>query len=242
MNQKIERDNPVPLYYQLKKIIKDSIANGSLKPGDAIPTETEFMELYDISRATVRQAIAGLVNEGYLRRERAKGTFIKYPPVERKFLGNIKCFSEEMQRKGIAHSTKVLKNAIELVDSYVAEKLYLNTNDRIFCLKRLRIVDKSPVLIVQSHIPYELCPGIEKIDFNKNSLYDTLEKQYGIHLRQGHRIIEPKIVDSEETLELLQIKQGTCISYIESTIYDVNNRPVEFLQAEMTGKISIDIG
>ena len=242
MKSEIDRSSPVPLYFQLKKIIKDSIADGSLKPGDVIPTEAELMDKYNISRATIRQAISGLVNEGYLRRERAKGTFIKYPPVERKFLGNLKCFSEEMKRKGIAHSTKVLENIIEAANSNLAEKLYLNENDPVFLLRRLRLVDKSPILIVRSYVPYELCPGIEKIDFNKNSLYNTLEKQYGIHLHRGQRIIEPKIVDSDETMSLLGIKQGTCISFIESTICDTNNRPVEYLQAEMIGKISIDIG
>jgi len=242
MIDQIDRDAPIPLYYQLKKIIKDSIGNGTLKPGDAIPTESELMALHGISRATIRQAINDLVNEGYLRRERAKGTFIKYPPVERKFLGNLKCFSEEMKRKGIPHSTKVLEQTIESADSQIAEKLYLNVGDKVFRLKRLRMVDNNPTLIVQSHVPYDICPGIEKVDFNANSLYDTLEVEYGIHLCQGQRIIEPKIVDSENTMCLLEIPKGTCISSVESTIFDTNNRPVEYLQAEMIGKISIDIG
>lgn len=242
MKSEINRDTPLPLYYQLEKIIKEAITCGDLKPGDMLPTEMELMEIYSISRATVRHAVSNLENEGYLRKERAKGTFIKYPPLERKFMGNLKCFSEEMQRKGIPHSTLELEKSVIEANSQVGDRLQLKPGAPVFYLKRLRSVDESPVLIVQSYIPYEICSGIEKEDFNFSSLYDVLENQYGIFLRHGHRWIEPKIVDSDETIQLLNIKPGTCISSVESIIYSEDNRPVEYHYAEMIGKISIELG
>lgn len=242
MNTEIDRSLPLPLYYQLEKIIKDAINSGELKPGDALPTETELMEIYNISRATVRHAMQNLENEGYLRKERAKGTFIKYPPVERKFLGNLKCFSDEMQRKGIPHGTQVLDQKVIEADPRVAKQLQIEVGSKVFYLKRLRTVDQTPVLIVESYLPYQLCPAIEEVDFNAASLYDTLESRYNIQLRHGNRLIEPKIVESEETLALLEIDPGTCISAIESIIYSADNQPVEYLYAEMLGKISIDLG
>lgn len=242
MNEIIDRETPLPLYFQLGNIIKNEIASGALKPGDTIPTENELMDIYSISRATVRHAISNLVNDGYLRRERAKGTYVNYPPSERKFLGNLKCFSEEMMRKGIPHSTQLLEKRIIKPDPYIIEKLQLLPGKEVFYLKRLRTVDESPVLIVGSYIPYELCVGLENEDFNKVSLYDVLENKFGLRLHHGHRVIEPKLVDSEETMRLLNIEPGTCISLIESTICASDNRPIEFLQAEMLGKISIDLG
>ena len=68
----INRQLPIPLYYQVMLEIKHEIELGSLRPGDMIPTEVEIMKRYEISRATVRQAILQLVNEGYLR-ESKKG-------------------------------------------------------------------------------------------------------------------------------------------------------------------------
>ena len=242
MKADIDRNLPLPLYYQLEKIIKDAIDSGELSPGDTLPTEAELMETYSISRATVRHAMQNLENEGYLRKERAKGTFIKYPPVERKFLGNLKCFSEEMQRKEIPHGTQVLDQGIIEAEPVIADQLQIPISGKVFYLKRLRTVDQSPVLIVESYLPYDLCPGIEEVDFNSASLYDTLESHYNIQLRHGNRLIEPKLVESKETMSLLEIEPGTCISAIESVIYSANNRPVEYLQAEVLGKISIDLG
>ena len=62
-NQIIDKSTPIPMYFQLKQIILDRITAGELKPGDMIPTELEFIELFDVSRTTVRQAIIELVKE-----------------------------------------------------------------------------------------------------------------------------------------------------------------------------------
>lgn len=237
----LNRDDPTPLYYQLRTIIKESLDNNDLKPGDAIPTEQELEEKYSVSRATVRKAIDGLVAEGYLRRERAKGTFAQYPPPESKFLGNLRCFSEEMLRSGTPHSTIVLDQAIENNLSYINEKLLLEENKSVFRLKRLRKVEDKPILIVESYLPYDLFPGIEAFDFNDTSLYDLLETKYNMQLNHVTRIIESKIVDSEETMHYLQLPKDACISYIESLIYDRSNRPIEFLKADMIGRIEINI-
>ena len=242
MKVEIDRNYPLPLYYQIEKIIKEEIKDGNLKPGDMIPTEMDLMEMFSVSRATIRNAIKNLENDGYLKRERAKGTFVNFPPIERNFLGNLKCFSEEMKNKSIPHKTVVLKHEIIKADAEISEKLRIELKEPVFSLKRLRSVLDKPVLIVQSYIPYSICKGIENIDFQENSLYDTLEKKYGISLNCGKRIIEPKIVDSKETMDLLNLKENTCISKIESVIYSKNNQAVEYLVAEMVGKITIDLG
>ncbi len=67
----IDRNTPIPLYYQLMQEIKHSIDSGDLNPGDSIPTEMELMSTYNLSRATVRQAVLQMVNDGYLRRIKA---------------------------------------------------------------------------------------------------------------------------------------------------------------------------
>lgn len=72
----IDPSTPVPLYYQLKELIKEQIDNGTLKPGDKVPTEDELCKQYDISRTPVRQALTELVNEGLVIRTPGRGTFV----------------------------------------------------------------------------------------------------------------------------------------------------------------------
>lgn len=87
IENKIAKGTSLPIYRQLKEIIKGQIGEGEFKPGDRLPTEYELCEEYAISRAPVRQALAELVNEGLLYRQQGSGTFVNHVlPVERKRL------------------------------------------------------------------------------------------------------------------------------------------------------------
>ncbi|MFC2106216.1 extracellular solute-binding protein [Candidatus Bipolaricaulota bacterium] len=77
-DQKIVKKGSVPIYRQLEEILKQRIKNGELKPGDQTPTEFELCEEFDISRISVRQALAELANDGFLFRHQGKGTFVNH--------------------------------------------------------------------------------------------------------------------------------------------------------------------
>lgn len=72
----IDRGVPIPYYYQLEKLILAEIAAGRFRPGEAILSERQLCEAYDISRTTVRQAIGRLVADGVLYHTKGKGTFV----------------------------------------------------------------------------------------------------------------------------------------------------------------------
>ena len=72
----LERTN-IPLYVQLKQIIKSKIMTGELLSGEQIPTEKELVQTYRVSSITARQAVLKLVQEGLLLRKQGKGTFVR---------------------------------------------------------------------------------------------------------------------------------------------------------------------
>lgn len=73
--KKLNKNIPIPLYYQLKELLPEDIKINKYSPGDPIPTEFELSEHFKISRPTVWQAISEPVNERYLYRVKGKGTF-----------------------------------------------------------------------------------------------------------------------------------------------------------------------
>jgi multiple sugar transport system substrate-binding protein len=79
----IDHSSPIPLYYQLKMLLKEQIESGKLLPGDKIPTESELCARYNLSRTPVRQALLELVNEGLLNRKAGRGTFVSSTSVEK---------------------------------------------------------------------------------------------------------------------------------------------------------------
>ncbi len=237
----INKNIPIPIYYQLMQIIRSSIERGELNPGDSIPTEVKIMNKYGISRATVRQALLQLVNEGYIRRIKAKGTFVNSPPARSRFIGTLKGFSEEMKQKGLPHSTRVLDNSIMPAPVRAAEKLQIASGGQVFYLKRLRFVQGDPVLIAESYLPAAICGGIEKENFEDISLYDLLENKYGLTLHHGRREFEPAMPGSKEEAGLLGITLKTPILYVESVVYTENNTPVEYVEIKIRGRFAVDL-
>ncbi len=80
--------SPVPKYYQLAEILRDQISEGLLNPGDQLPTEDTLSQDHNVSRGTVREAIRVLVQDGLIRREQGRGTFVAFPQqTESTFFG-----------------------------------------------------------------------------------------------------------------------------------------------------------
>ena len=94
----ISKASPVPLYFQLKTQLVELLKQGIFQAGDKLPTEAEFCELLDISRPTVRQAFSELINEGYITRHKAKGTFVSRPKIEGYFFPKLGSFDEDKRR------------------------------------------------------------------------------------------------------------------------------------------------
>ncbi len=236
----IDKSVPTPLYYQLLQILKREIESGALAPGDAIPTERELMERYGISRATVRQAVLQLVNEGFLRREKSKGTFVTTPPSTLRFMEDLRGFSAAMTKRGIPSYSKVLEKRVERASDIVAEYLKLKPGEPVFFLKRVRYVNDRPVLIDYHYIPYRLCHGIEDKIADGVSLYGLLQKEYGLDLHHGWREFEPMMPSSQEEIELLEIYATTSILKLKSVVYNRQGVPVNYFENRIHGKFVVD--
>ena len=94
----IDKKSPLPLYYQVEEHIKQTIQSEELQPGDALPSERELSENFQISRMTVRQAITNLVNQGFLFREKGRGTFVSNQKFEQNLQG-LTSFTEDMKAR-----------------------------------------------------------------------------------------------------------------------------------------------
>ena len=95
----------VPLYIQIKKIIKDKILSKEYAPGDSLPSEAQLQEIFHVSRITARQAIAQLESEGLVERARGKGTRVLFQNKIEEQLAGIKSFTNEMLERYTAGDT-----------------------------------------------------------------------------------------------------------------------------------------
>ena len=118
-DKRLDKDVPIPLYFQLEKLILEEIDNGNYPVGSMIPTEMELSQMFGISRTTVRQAISDLVREEHLYRIKSKGTFVAHPKLVQGFIQSIQSFDDDVRSTGRTPSTEVLDlKLVELKSFY----------------------------------------------------------------------------------------------------------------------------
>lgn len=230
----INHDLPLPLYYQVKQALYSAITEKRLIPGECIPPETELMERFHVSRATVRQAVGELMHSGYLYRHKGKGTFVSAPKVEEGFFSRLESFNEEISRKGLVPSTKVLSLKAVAPIPYINGQLGLG-EEKLICLSRLRYADGLPVVFFETYLPYSRYPGLLEQDFSQNSLYSLLETQYGHRINRARRTIEA-VLSSPQEAKLLALKSGAPIFLVKTLAMYNDSIPAEYSIARYSGE------
>lgn len=225
--------SPIPLYYQIERFLRGIIDRGELAVDEMLPPETELAEIFGVSRSTIRQAITELVRSDLLYRRKGRGTFVRTPKIAGQSLQILSSFDDEIRRKGRVPGTKVLEQRVTAAPDPVCAALELEPGGQTLYLRRLRYVDGEPILYFETYLPAGKYPGLESTDFERNSLYDTLERSYGTRVDRVVRRVEVKTADRAEA-ELLGIKRGNAIFFVTFTGYR-GNEPVEYSMTRYRG-------
>lgn len=238
---RLDRSIPTPLYYQLKTQIMDQVINNQVQIDEQIPNEVDLTEKLGISRSTVRQAINELVSEGYLHRVKAKGTFVSSPKVDEAFFQKLDSFNNEMYRKGLKPSTKVIECRVLNDVFQIKSKLQLAEDSKVILLDRLRYANDLPIVHVTTYLPY--FKDLLEVDFESASLYEVLEEKHNLRVVRATREIEATISIPED-LKYMNVKPNSAICLVKSIAYSYDNLPVEYSVARYRGdsnKFSVEL-
>ena len=233
-NTQLDKNVPIPLYYQLKELIISEIKKGNYKGNSMIPTEKEFSDIFSISRTTVRQAITELVQEGGLSRVKSKGTFVTYPKVSQDFIQRLESFNEQILRLGRTPSTRLLDFRETEADEKTAANLDIPAGTSVFFLHRLRFADDEPIVVVKTFLPCDACPELKKHDFSKASLYAVLGQKASSRIHHVRRLVEA-VAATEEDSRYLGLAAGEPIQFFTSIGYNEAQKPVEYSLARYRG-------
>ena len=195
-NYSIDQKSSEPLYLQLKNKLIKRIISEVYKPGERLPSERVLSEELKISRMTVREALKGLVNEGYIYTQVGKGTFVKN--IQYKQDNVLTGFTEQMYKIGGEVSSRVLEFSLAPVVPSAMAKLEIEPNDLVYKLKRIRYVNKRVLAIETAFIPAYLCKDLDKYDFSRESLYAILRKEYGLQLVLAEQTIVASLANDDE--------------------------------------------
>ncbi|TDD96048.1 GntR family transcriptional regulator [Actinomadura rubrisoli] len=208
----IDSSGPLPKYLQLRAILLDLIEQDRLPVDAPVPSEREMCRTYGVSRMTVRQAVDQLVAEERLRRIPAKGTFVARPKVQ--MPKELVSFTEDMRALGLRPGSVDLASRTIEADARLAALFGAGPGAAVHVLERLRLADGEPMAVERSHIPASLAPGLFDRRPPDTSLFDVLEREYGIVMDAGEQTIEAGPAGAGDA-RLLGIEPGGTVFFLQ---------------------------
>jgi len=237
MEPNLNRNNAIPIYEQITNWIREKIQTSEWQNDQQIPSETELCEIFEVSRGTVRKAIEVLISERLLVRIHGKGTFVRNKILlEQKPTWRLAGFSRDLISRGIPYSTKVLKKEVMQPSEEVRKKLRLSPSKKIFNMQRLRTINQQPVLLIENHVVYDYCEGVEDINFEENQLYITLENTFNIPFDWANRTYRAILADPK-VAGLLNLQKNAPLMYLEELYHDSLSTPIEYTRAWFDAQI-----
>jgi len=218
------RAERTPLFASVGAALKREIAVGRFAQADLLPGERELSQMLEVSRTTLRRAIAGLVDEGVLVHRHGAGTFVRRNPLHvEQPLSRLTSFTEDMRLRGLAASSKAIERGTFLPTPEESMMLDIALTEPVFRLARLRLADGVPMAIERAAVPLRILGGAEP---DGGSLYAALESAGSRPVRAIQRL-RAVVVGAAEAA-LLGIAEGAAALDIHRVAYAADGRRVEF--------------
>lgn len=216
----------LPRHERVSRWIREQIETGDACSGAQLPSEHALGARFGVSRVTVRRALQTLDAEGLIVRRQGLGSFVAGPRVAQGLV-RLTDFAQDMERAGLAASSRVLHHATEACPTAVAERLGVAAGAPVTRLDRLRLGDGEPVALDRTWLPPYYAQLLEGHDLTCETIYGVLERDYGIPVLGGRYRIEATGADAE-TAAALGLPRGRALLLIERVSRTVADRAVYF--------------
>jgi GntR family transcriptional regulator len=224
----------IPMYVWIREDLRREIRDGIYKRGEKLPSEQELAIKYRVSRMTVRQSIAELIDEGLLFRRHGVGTFVAIPHLERDHTRLTNFFDAE-GGEGSATRASLLAMKVLPAGQKIARALDIAKGDSVIEVKTLRYADDVPITVHDAYIPHKLFSNLQKEHLETQNLWSFFERN-GFRVKRAIQKIEARQA-TKDIANMMKIKEGSPILYKERTVYSENGTPVEFTYCYNRGDI-----
>lgn len=218
--------SPVPLYGQIKDMLRKKILDGSYPPHSKLPSESELMALFDVSRITARQAIRDLQKEGLVFTIQGKGSFVTKPKAVQD-LTRLEGFGEAMNSKGYETYSRLIGAREVPASSEVARALKVTRDTPVIEIERVRYLNRSPISLDVSYFTLDVGRRLMDEDLETRDIFVILENDYAFPLGAADIVINAAVADEKEA-ELLAVEAGAPILRMERLTFTQDGRPIDY--------------
>jgi GntR family transcriptional regulator len=204
--------------------LKRAIIEGEFPPTSKLPNEETLCTRYNVSRITLRDAVRGLIEDGYVIRRQGAGTFVTSGPALRNSLDTNFSYTEYLESTGIRASKKVLESRRVTADEEVADELELEPGSEVVMIRRVRIAGRRPAIYSIDNLPADIVDAKRDVKAFSGSLYKLLSSR-GHDVDHARTIITP-VVATPEIAAILEVGVGEPLQHLRQVDVDGAGRPV----------------
>lgn len=204
--------------------LRRAVITGTWPPGDRLPNEDALAEQYDVSRATIREAVRGLVEEGYLSRRQGSGTYVTARPLLRNSLDTNFSYTSYLESTGVRAGRRILGLTTIAASDLVAERLFLQPGDPVVELRRVRTADDRPAVYSVDVMPASIVDASRDAVALGGSIYALLASR-GHPVRHAEAIVAPASADAA-LAAVLEVPTGTLLQHLQQVDVDDRGRRV----------------
>jgi GntR family transcriptional regulator len=237
----IDRDSPVPFYFQLAALLEHEIVNGAWDPGTRLPSELDLCTHFGVSRTTLRQALGRLEQAGLISRHKGRGTFVEGTrPRSWLLQSSAGFFEEEVERMGRQVTSHVRRVERGPLPTWASDALELPAGSVGLTLERVRSVDGFVAMYVVNHLLEQYADAVLSLKAGE-SLYHRLREQYQLEAAGGRRVVEA-LAAEDRLAKLLEVPPQTPLMFVESVTWDSAMRPFDCYQTWLrTDRMKVEV-
>jgi GntR family transcriptional regulator len=216
---------PVPLYYQLEKVLRKRIISGKLKSDQAVPTEKELCQEFGVSRITVRQALLSLESDNLIRREQGRGTFVSFRN-DNNFQFRLYGTVDDLFHLGVQttlklHSKKLINPSPEII-----QDMKLNSGEKVYLFEGVRHLPKEHKAFFQAFVPEEIGRNIRLRDPGHPLFIERVEREILEMVKRGRQITSVSSADKQQAA-VMGIKKGDPLLVVKRIYFSRSGRALE---------------
>jgi GntR family transcriptional regulator len=218
-----------PLYLQVRDALAQRIASAEWKPGGAIPNESDLAREFGVSSGTMRKALDLLETERLLTRRQGRGTFVNDQTSAELAVRYSNMHTSSGER--FAGDGRTLAVTEDTANETECARLRLRPHDRIYRIRRLRMLDGEPFMLEDVAMPAVLFPGLVDSGGDFSHRIVVLAQQYGILLGKAEERINIAIAP-DSVAGLLGVAKGSPLLHLDRVVLNLDGRPVEWRVAD----------
>lgn len=218
--------SPIPLYSQIRELLRARILGGSYRSSGKMPSENDMVREFSVSRITVRQALNDLQKEGLIFKIHGKGTFVARPKAVQNLM-RLEGFGEAMSAAGHETHSQVLGHRIVRPGSYILGRLALHDTSEVMEIRRIRYLDRDPISLDVTYVPVALGQRLIREDLPRRDVFVILENDYGLRLDRAELRIDATLADAA-LAQALAVQEGSPVLRIERLTIALPEKPIDF--------------